>query len=228
MKTERTKKLPPFFTQVIGSLPRPKMVLDLINSRDRINSERFKKVMDEAVIFAIRLQEQAGVDVISDGEWRRVHYIKEFLNRVGGFKPVRKFEHQGEVKHTDVVVEKMTAGKRLFAADAEFLVRNTNGYTKFALPSPFLIAIRYWHSDYSKPAYPTINHFMDHLTEILRREAEGLVEAGIDIIQLDDPALTYYCDRRLMSFTVTCSGKHNPRPDAQGAFHHFRGDRRIR
>ena len=41
------------------------------------------------VIFAIRLQEQAGLDVVSDGEWRRVHYADEFLNRIGGFERVR-------------------------------------------------------------------------------------------------------------------------------------------
>jgi 5-methyltetrahydropteroyltriglutamate--homocysteine methyltransferase len=199
MKTARTKTLPHFFSQVIGSLPRPAMVRDLLAKRDRITTDRFKKVMDEMVVFAIRLQEQAGVDVISDGEWRRVHYIKELLNRVGGFKPVREFEHQGEVKHTDVVVTKMTAREPQFADDAAFLVKNTTGCTKFALPSPFLIAIRYWHADYSREAYPTMSHFMEHLTEILKAEAEALVAAGIDIIQLDDPAITYYCDRRLMS-----------------------------
>jgi 5-methyltetrahydropteroyltriglutamate--homocysteine methyltransferase len=44
-----------------------------------------------------------------------------------------------------------------------------------------------------------MQHFMDHLVEVLRREAQALVEAGIDIVQIDDPALTYYCDRELMA-----------------------------
>jgi 5-methyltetrahydropteroyltriglutamate--homocysteine methyltransferase len=69
--------------------------------------------------------------------------------------------------------------------------------TKFALPSPFLIAVRYWHEDHSRTAYPTVQHFLDHLAEILGREARALAETGIDIVQLDDPALTYFCDRRL-------------------------------
>src|SRR5688572_17422490 len=149
MKTDRTRRLPLFFTQVIGSLPRPKMLLDLLARRGETSPDRFAKVMDEMVIFAIRLQEQAGVDVVSDGEWRRRHYIGEFLQRVGGFERVRKFEHQGETKLTDVVVRRMSAAEPVFAADARFLVKHTDRCTKFALPSPFLIAVRYWHSDYS-------------------------------------------------------------------------------
>jgi 5-methyltetrahydropteroyltriglutamate--homocysteine methyltransferase len=199
VKTQRTQKLPPLYTHPIGSLPRPKVVLDLLAQRKELGEDRFKHVLDDMIRFAIRLQEQAGMDVVSDGEWRRVHYVGEFLKRVGGFEPVRKFTHQGETKYTDVVVTRMKSGDSVFKKDAEFLVNHTDRATKFALPSPFLIAIRYWHQDYSTNAYPTLQHFMDHLGEILRVEAEALVAAGIDIVQLDDPALTYFCDRRLMS-----------------------------
>src|SRR5262249_13817931 len=69
----------------------------------------------------------------------------------------------------------------------------------FALPSPFLIAVRYWHPDHSSDAYPTVQHFLDHLAELLAREAQALVAAGIDILQIDDPALTYFCDSELMA-----------------------------
>jgi 5-methyltetrahydropteroyltriglutamate--homocysteine methyltransferase len=197
MKTPRTAALPPFFTQIIGSLPRPKAVLDLLARRAELGEERFQAAMNDMVVFAIRLQEQAGLDVVSDGEWRRTHYVGEFLKRVGGFERVRKFTHQGETKYTDVVVRKMDGGGSVFGEDAAFLARHTSRVTKFALPSPFLVAIRYWHEDYSKEAYPTPEHFMEHLTDILSAEVRALVAAGIDIVQLDDPALTYFCDRRL-------------------------------
>jgi len=199
MITDRTSQLPPFFTQVIGSLPRPKVVQDLLAQRATIPEPRFKQLLDEMVVFAIRLQEQAGIDVISDGEWRRTHYIGEFLSRIGGFEKCRRFEHQGEIKYTDVVVRRITASESVFGEDAQFLVRHTPRVTKFALPSPFLIAVRYWHESYSTGAYPTLEHFIDHLAEILSREAQALVDAGIDIVQIDDPALTYFCDRRLTS-----------------------------
>jgi len=197
MRTERTRKLPLFFTQVIGSLPRPKLVQDLLAQRHTIPADRLTSLLDDMVRFAIRLQEQAGIDVISDGEWRRTHYVGEFLERVGGFEKCRQFEHQGEIKMTDVVVRRMQAAEPVFAADARFLVEQTDRCTKFALPSPFLIAVRYWHEAYSRDAYPTLEHFIEHLAEIISREAEAVVAAGIDIVQLDDPALTYFCDRRL-------------------------------
>jgi 5-methyltetrahydropteroyltriglutamate--homocysteine methyltransferase len=107
--------------------------------------------------------------------------------------------HQGETKLTEVVVRRMEATEPVFIEDARFLVENTERLTKFALPSPFLIAVRYWHEDHSRAAYPTLRHFQDHLAEVLAREARAVVEAGIDIVQLDDPALTYFCDRRLMA-----------------------------
>lgn len=155
--------------------------------------------MDEMVLFAIRLQEEAGLDVVSDGEWRRRHYTDEFLLRIGGFAPVREFQHQGETKHALVVTDRMTYREPVFHRDAAFLVSNTERITKFALPSPFLIGIRYWDRRYSRDAYPTREGFMEHLAAILRREAASLVDEGIDIVQLDDPALTYFCDRRLLA-----------------------------
>ena len=63
MKTERTWKLPPFFTQVIGSLPRPLVVQDLFANKDGFPVDRFRQMLDDYVVFAVRLQEQVGLDV---------------------------------------------------------------------------------------------------------------------------------------------------------------------
>jgi len=199
MKTKRTSQLPLFYTHVIGSLPRPKVVRDLLAKRQEMAPGALTHIQDDMVMFAIRVQEQTGLDVISDGEWRRSQYIGEFLNRIGGFEKCRRYELHGEVKYADVVVRRIIPGDPVFAKDAEFLVKHTDRCTKFALPSPFLIATRYWHKDHSAEAYPTFQHFMEHIAEILSREASALAEAGIDIVQLDDPALTYFCDRALMS-----------------------------
>src|SRR5262245_16573108 len=171
MKTSRTKKLPLFYTHVIGSLPRPKMVRSLLDRKDQMDPKEYQANLDDVVRFAIRLQELAGLDVVSDGEWRRRHYVGEFLKRIGGFEKIRPFEHAGEKKMHDVVTTKIKATRPVWNKDAEFLVKHTKRFTKFALPSPFLIAIRYWHQDYSTKAYPTIQHFMEHLTKILRKEA---------------------------------------------------------
>jgi 5-methyltetrahydropteroyltriglutamate--homocysteine methyltransferase len=198
MKTARTAALPPFYTHGIGSLPRPALVRELLARRDVADTPENRAALDDCVRFAIRLQEVAGLDVVSDGEWRRRHYVAEFLHAIGGFEKVRPFQHAGETKLADVVVRRIATTGPVWTQDAEFLARHATRLTKFALPSPFLIAIRYWHEDFSRSAYPTIQHFMEHLAVVLRREAAALVEAGIDIIQIDDPALTYFCDRRLM------------------------------
>ena len=83
-------------------------------------------------------------------------YIREFLRRVGGFERCRTYTHQGETKLTEVVVRRMAAAEPVFAEDARFLAGHTDRVTKFALPSPFLIAVRYWHEDHSRDAYPTL------------------------------------------------------------------------
>lgn len=199
MKTERTSKLPLFYTHGIGSLPRPQAVRDLLACRSEMSAAKYEGAMDDMVRFAIRLQEQAGIDVVSDGEWRRVQYVDEFLDRIGGFERIDRYEHQGEVKYRRVIVKRMEQPREpVFARDAQFLRANTTRATKFALPSPFLIAIRYWKAEYSAAAYPTYELFMEHLAEILSVEARALASAGIDIVQLDDPALTYFCDHKLM------------------------------
>lgn len=197
MKTERTSRLPVLYTHPIGSLPRPQVVRDLLGRREELGLDRFRGMLDDMVRFAIHLQELAGLDVVSDGEWRRVQYIREFLLRIGGFERVRRYHHQGEEKVTEVVVRRMNHPEPVFAEDARFLAANTGRVTKFALPSPFLIAVRYWHADYSRDAYPTLEHFLDHLADLIAREATAIAAAGVDIVQIDDPALTYFCDPEL-------------------------------
>jgi len=197
--TERTSRLPLLYTHPIGSLPRPQAVRDLLARRSELGTESFQGTLNDMVRFAIHLQELAGLDVVSDGEWRRVQYIRELLLRIGGFERCRPYEHQGESKLTEVVVRRMNPAEPVFSADAQFLAANTDHVTKFALPSPFLIAVRYWHPNFSRDAYPTMEHFLHHLAELLAREAQSLVNAGIDIVQLDDPALTYFCDPDLVA-----------------------------
>jgi len=204
MKSSAIQSLPRFYTHVIGSLPRPRVVLDLLHRRNVMAGEEYRRRMDDMVRFAIHLQELAGLDVVSDGEWRRSQYTDEFLERVGGFPAIRAFEHAGETtKFHRVATERHTPNEAVFAEDARFLRAHTDRRTKFALPSPFLIGIRYWHEDFSTEAFPTRQHLMEHICQLLVREAEALVKAGIDVVQLDDPAMTYFCDRALMARSET-------------------------
>jgi methionine synthase II (cobalamin-independent) len=66
---------------------------DVLHRRDSDPTFSCRSILDDLTLFAIRLQEQAGLDVTSDGEWRRTHYVGEFLSRVGGFQKCRRYEH---------------------------------------------------------------------------------------------------------------------------------------
>jgi methionine synthase II (cobalamin-independent) len=97
-------------------------VRDVLARGHEMDPSRVRRLLDDLVRFAIRLQEQASLDVVSDGEWRRTQYIREFLSRVGGFERCRRFTHQGEAKTTEVAVRCMTATEPVFVEDARFLV----------------------------------------------------------------------------------------------------------
>src|SRR5438094_8748514 len=76
---------PLFPTSVVGSLPRPAFVLDLINERPPLSSQEYEKRMQAAVRYAVALQEQAGLDVLTDGEWWRKSYIGVIAELAHGF-----------------------------------------------------------------------------------------------------------------------------------------------
>ena len=78
----------PFETLVVGSLPRPRWVRDLIEDRKagRASEEEVSTLLDDAIPSAIHMQERAGLDFVSDGEWRRESYLKVFSEAVDGFE----------------------------------------------------------------------------------------------------------------------------------------------
>ncbi len=78
-----------FPTMVIGSLPRPRWVVELVDLREqgRVKEDEFEKAIRPALEFAIALQEAAGIDIITDGEWRRQNYFTGFSRAVTGFEP---------------------------------------------------------------------------------------------------------------------------------------------
>jgi 5-methyltetrahydropteroyltriglutamate--homocysteine methyltransferase len=190
MKTPRTSKLPPFFTHMLGSFPRPRVVLDLFTRTGEFTHERHTQILDDLVRFAIRTQGLTGLDIVTDGRWRGPHLLDIFMRRVGGFQRIS----QADGSSLDVIVERMNPTGSVFKADADFLVNNTARLTKFTIPSPMGLALDSWREDRSKAAYPTRQAFMEHLVAILSAEVHALVTAGIDIIEIHDPALLRLCD----------------------------------
>lgn len=180
--------LPAFPASVVGSMPRSAFVRELL---DRPEDDPTRAAhMDTAVAYIVALQEAAGIDVVSDGEWRRRSYIGVIAEIMDGF--VRE-SRDGLSWHT--VVRPMTDRRpRMLGDEARFLVAHATRATKVALPSPYLLAQRMWDPERSREAYPTREAFMRALVPVLRRELQAVREAGVTVAQFDDPHLCLLAD----------------------------------
>jgi len=168
--------------------------------------------VDKAIGFALGMQEAAGMDVVSDGEWRRIGYFEVFAQRVGGFQhgvyatealPPDHLPDAGvappqqwtlkEFKQA-LIVEPLEYNRPIVADEGRFLRAQTDRTIKVALPSPHMVGQRLWHADYSTEAYPNRREFIEGVIPIMRQEIEQLKEAGVDIVQFDDPWFCFFVD----------------------------------
>lgn len=186
----------PFATYVVGSLPRPQWVRDVVEDRKagRITAEAADKQFDAAIPSAILMQERAGLDYVSDGEWRRESYVKVFSEHVRGFKldvlPMR-ISAAGQ---DPVVVDRLVQDGDLTTEAARFLRAHTDRRTIVAVPSPYILGWRMWRAEHSAGAYSTREEFMEACVPILRDELRSLEQAGIDHVQIDEPWLLMLVD----------------------------------
>jgi 5-methyltetrahydropteroyltriglutamate--homocysteine methyltransferase len=179
-----------FPASVVGSLPRPQHVRELIELTRW--SEADERAMDAAVRDAVAMQEQAGLDVVTDGEWRRRSYIGVIAELAHGFAL--------EVNLADgrpwtVVTERLAPKEAGFIArEARFLKSVARVGTKITLPAPALLGERLWHPVRSRDAYPRRDDFVRDCVEPLRREIALIQKIGIDVVQIDDPHLCLFVD----------------------------------
>jgi 5-methyltetrahydropteroyltriglutamate--homocysteine methyltransferase len=188
--------LPLFPTTVVGSMPRPQYVKDLLaaGSRTGQHDAAWQRHMDDAIRFVIDMQEQAGIDIISDGEWRRETYVDVIAEIVNGFEWIRR----DVFAYHQVVTKKITPRRPgVVAEEARFLRENTSRRVKVCLPSPYLIGQRMWEPDHSKNAYPTREAFAEALVPVLRNELLAIKAVGVDVIQLDEPHLCVLVDPQI-------------------------------
>lgn len=189
-------KLPLFPTTVIGSMPRPQYVKDLLaaGSRTGQHDAAWQRRMDDAIRFVIGMQEQAGIDIISDGEWRRETYVDVVAEIMNGFEWIQR----DVFAYHQVVTRKLTPRRPgVVAEEARFLRENTSRQVKVCLPSPYLIGQRMWEPDHSKAAYPTREAFCEELVPVLRAELQAIQSVGVDVIQLDEPHLCVLVDPQI-------------------------------
>jgi 5-methyltetrahydropteroyltriglutamate--homocysteine methyltransferase len=172
----------PFETSVVGSLPRPQWVRDVVAQGDsgELSPENLQKLGDLAVGFAIGLQEAAGVDVITDGEWRRMSYTTIIAQRVPRFEPI-----DGRPDHFRVA-ERIRRVAPILVDDLQFLRQNASREVKITLPAPYHLSN---HRGFAVPAdvYANREEFLADLVEVIAEEAADLADCGADVIQFDDP-----------------------------------------
>jgi 5-methyltetrahydropteroyltriglutamate--homocysteine methyltransferase len=180
-----------FPTSVVGSMPRSQFVLDLINDRPPLPPDRCEHEMDTAIRYIVALQEHAGLDVLTDGEWRRKSYIGVIAELAHGFE----LGATPDGRPYTVVVDKLSPKTPGFIAKEITFVRSlTARKVKATLPSPALLGERMWHPEKSAKAYPKRDDFVRDCVPVLRRELELLQQAGADIVQIDDPHLCLFVD----------------------------------
>ncbi len=188
-----------FPTTVVGSMPRPQYVRDLIENQveEGGSSAEFRRMMDSAIPYVAQMQELAGIDIISDGEWRRKSYIGVIADICSGFElSIKEVLGQRQTWHV-VTSELEVVNPGLLAREARFLKEHTNRDIKVAIPSPYLIGERMWDEELSSGAYPTRRDFTEALVPVLRQELIALRDEGVEVAQIDDPHLCLFVDPKV-------------------------------
>jgi 5-methyltetrahydropteroyltriglutamate--homocysteine methyltransferase len=180
-----------FPASVVGSMPRSDFVRDLIQYGDGADQVLRDGCMDAAVRYVVALQERAGLDVVTDGEWRRKSYIGVIAELAHGFD---LGSYPDGRPYTVVTGPLAPKAPGFIAQETKFLRSITDRKIKATLPAPALLGERLWDQDRSKAAYPTREAFIEACVPILRREVELVRDAGADIIQIDDPHLCLFVD----------------------------------
>ena len=181
-----------FPTSIIGSMPRPDFVKDLIADNSPYSADEYERLMGAAIRSVVALQEAAGLDVVSDGEWWRKSYIGVIAELAHGFE---LSVNPADGRPWTVVVDRLAPKQPGFIArEVAFLKSLTNKQIKATLPAPALLGERMWDPEASSKAYPTREAFVEACVPILRREIELLRDEGVSIIQVDDPHLCLFVD----------------------------------
>lgn len=182
-----------FDTAIAGSLPKPAWLAETekLWPQWKASGPELAQAKLDATLLWIKLQEDAGLSVIGDGEQSRQHFVHGFLERVEGID----FEHKVEMgirndRYKAMVPQVVAAPRlkgRVHETEARFLRANTQRRIKFTLPGPMTIvdtvADRFF-GDRVKLAFA--------FAELLNQEALALQADGVDIVQFDEPAFNVY------------------------------------
>lgn len=181
-------------TSTAGSLPKPSWLAEpeKLWSSWKLQGNELIDGKQDALRVSLQSQELAGVDIVSDGEQTRQHFVTTFIEHLSGVD----FENRKTVKIRDrydasvpTVVGPVSRQKPVFVEDAKFLRSQTKQPIKWALPGPMTM-IDTLYDDHYKSREKLAWEF----AKILNQEAKELEAAGVDIIQFDEPAFNVFFD----------------------------------
>jgi 5-methyltetrahydropteroyltriglutamate--homocysteine methyltransferase len=196
---------PPFRSDHVGSLLRPPALRQAFrrHAADEIDDDEFARVQDQCVRDAVRMQEEIGLEVTTDGEFRRGSYWGRFVERTEGLEvrpALLKFrDDQGH--ETDFTAPYASAAIRrrqpLALDEFVFLRQATVATPKITLPAPSTMHF-YRLADFADPRiYADVDAFFDDLVAVFRQEIADLVAAGCRYLQIDEVAVALLCDPTL-------------------------------
>jgi 5-methyltetrahydropteroyltriglutamate--homocysteine methyltransferase len=196
---------PPFRGDHVGSFLRPEALLKTRAEfqAGAIDKAALRSAEDEAIRGVVKMQEDLGLQGVTDGEFRRTFFHTDFLLQLDGVTEaggtqVHFHRHDGhELEYAPPIMAitgKVRHAHPIQRADYEFLADCTSRTPKVTIPSPTMLHFRGGRDAIDAAAYPDLEEFYADLSAAYRAEIASLAEAGCRYLQLDDTNLAYLCD----------------------------------
>jgi 5-methyltetrahydropteroyltriglutamate--homocysteine methyltransferase len=203
------RRKPPFRADHVGSFLRPAYLLQAREQffvQKTLSAAQLREVEDRAIAEIVALQQEVGLQSITDGEFRRTYFHLDFLEQLGGVKTdvpvtIRRPDGSEELAPPVIrVVGKVTHAKNIQRADFDYLkAQVAAGMTpKVSIPSPTMLHFRGGRAGISRQAYPELEPaFYDDVAQAYGDELQSLADAGCTYVQMDDTNLAYLCDEKM-------------------------------
>jgi 5-methyltetrahydropteroyltriglutamate--homocysteine methyltransferase len=208
-----TYERPPFHADHVGSLLRPP---ELLRAREQhqqgtLSAESLREIEDRCIRAVAKLQEEIGLQGITDGEYRRTIWHADFLRQIEGVcvkegvaesgGVARKFQSgDQEIERSPTrfyTTGRLKRSRGIETDNFKYLASVIGRTPKLCIPSPTILHMRGGRDAVDKKAYPDMDRFYSDLAQVYREEIRALSELGCTYLQLDDPNLAYLCDDKM-------------------------------
>jgi 5-methyltetrahydropteroyltriglutamate--homocysteine methyltransferase len=205
------EKQPPFRANHVGSLLRPPELLQAREKHQKgeLGAAQLREVEDRSIRSVVKMQEEIGMQGVTDGEFRRNLWHADFLSRFEGIKVVegllpesaRHFQNpDADVQRSPtqfVVTGKLGHPRGIETENFKYLAAATKNTPKQCIPSPSLVHFRTGRAGVDKAAYPDMEEFFADLARVYREEIAALAAVGCAYLQIDDVNFAYLCDPKM-------------------------------